>query len=942
MGGSYEDLALRVLVDPRALRSDARLFASLSVALGTAAFPPQHTAAVLPHVLRGPGALRESSSWLRRARTLDACLAFALGVVTMPPDEIDDELFEQVEHTLLALSRDRQGTIATPAAAALGALSARSGKNVRAARELLGEEAVTGASRAEGVKHRRASVARAIRWLLGAEQARSLHDVVGALDAFATAEVLRGLARFRGVAPATADRGARELAAEADATVLFALGEYALALPRAERAALVVEVVRRAEALDAPDPQIELWRGRASEGARASLLAWAEMRGAAATAIPSAAETAMGVLAAVESAVVEIEATGRGPSVDALEATLDIVLCASPLLHDILIATSDDVAQAVARQRRWEAALLALRRGRFERLDKNVRGKHERREAVRRIALALDATPIASEPAPDEPASARKVALRLRALVEDNDEPMLDRPLARAFALAVERAAPEAASIELLGLMLAFGPDAFKKYALEFASGKLVLAARALLELRRAIDVAARSLEPAATPPGRRGKRKLARDLLVALREVSGKLGLIAPQEPTAHGEHEIVRGLDDLVGVAVHLLHQRKPSAAISGVIADAIETLGSGMRVASASLFDEAPPPKQRSASLQRRIDDFLARPSSKAGAEVKREIERHLPPILSGLFEAVFALQGALDREPEPEQRIIGDYQVVRALGAGGMGACLLVRARSSDDERHYVLKLPQRTSAQYRSWFRREALALLSLADHPHRGIVRFVSFHDGLGGKPHLVMEWVDGESLQDRLERAPFPLGEGLRILAELASAVAHAHHQGIGHYDIKPANVVLHMGAEPVLVDWGIAGATCRSRVGTPHYMAPERILEDRLTAPLASDVFSLGCILPELLSGKKLFASTWDAEDEAIDPGFGAHVASVDRPGIGDQVVLARLHTDRKLLAGRVDRLLGPAPDTVREIVKAMLDADPEKRPTARAVEETLRRYE
>lgn len=931
----YESAARLAARDPAALRKDPRTRAALHVALHAGALAPADVIAVLPAILDGPGALRETSSVLTRARILDSCHAYAIAASTVDADALEVELHDRVVHVLAVLSRDRHAAVATPAAAALGALSLRgaSGGSLEQRLEAVGSPSQRGSGPqgGEGVARRRLAVAKAIAWLLGDGADQPLRARLGSLDTYATAEVIRALGRWRAAAPATADRAAAELGEGVDPTVLHASGEYALYEPSApDRAARIRDLSDRVADLDMDDPVLELWRGRHAEPARDVVLAFAELRACAARDLESAGPIAVDLLGRVGVAIERTAELVRGPAVDAYEAALDIALLGSPLLHDALIATSSGSAEAKSRRKQWEECILELRRGRFERLRKNVRGKYERREAVRKLVHVVDATPVSAEPPPQDPVSAKSVFAKVRSLMADNDEQMLDRPLARAFAVAIERAAPDAASIETLGLVLGFRADPFKKYAEEFASGKLVLAARALINLRAVVDETLKALS--GQTPGPRGKRKLARELLPALREVSSKMGLL--------GDHAIVRGLDDLVGVAVHLVHQRRPSAAMSGVVADAIETLCNGTREAALSLGVEAPAPP-RNQVIQRRVEDMVAKPTGKAGQEAKRELDRMLPPILVGLLDSVLALQGALDKEPQAPPAIIGDYQVVRALGAGGMGACLLVRSRSKEDERHYVLKLPQRTSAHYRSWFRREALALLSLAEQPHRGIVRFVSFHDGIGGKPHLVMEWVDGPSLEGRIEKTPLPLGQALSIAADLASAVAHAHAQGIGHYDIKPANVVLHLDSQPVLVDWGISGATCKSRVGTPFYMAPERLASEEIAKPLASDVFSLGCVLPELLSGKRLFSPSWENEDEAVDPGFAARLQSIERPGGNEQAILARLHGDPKVLAARVERLLGPAPRGIHTLVMQMLHPDAAKRPTAADVERGLRAW-
>jgi hypothetical protein len=930
--GGYAEVVRLAIEDEAALRHDPRLRASLHVALNVSAIGPEEAVLVASSLSDWSAALRESSGLMKRARVLDLCRAFALAVCGLDSASIDLEMFDRVAHVLSVLSRDRARTVATSAAAALGALAmVDPGGGLARSTTRVGEAT----PQQPGSAERRSAVARAIDWLLGRSGGGDLRTALGPLDGYATAEVIRALAEWRSVAPATADAAAQELGKANDSAVIHALGELALAAPPEERARRLMALAGRAESLETPDPVIELWRGRRSEPARDMLLAWAALRDAARESIAEARPVALELLVAIEETIARIEERVRGPVVDADESALDIALFGSPLLHDVLIAQAKTLADARLARQRWEGVVLAARSGRAERLRKSVRGAHERREAVRRLVLAVDATPAGAEPEPAAPASAKSILTRVRALIASNHDAMMDRPLARAFAVCIERAVPEAASVETLGLILAFRNEAFRKYSAEFAGGKLVLAAKALLQVRASVDRTLKALgtaEDRHPRPGARGKRRLARELLPSLRDLSKKVGLL--------GDGPIVRGLDDLVGVAVHLLHQRRPSAALAGVVADAIETLSTGMREAAAAVG--APSPRGPSvAALQRRVEELVARPTSRAGLEAKREIERVLPPILGGLLDVIFALQGALDTEAEPPPPVIGDYQVVKALGAGGMGSCLLVRSRSRDDDRTYVLKVPQRTSGHYRTWFRREALALLSLADAPHRGIVRFVSFHDGLGGRPHLVMEWVDGESLEAHIATQALPIGEAIGVVADLASAVAHAHARGIGHYDIKPANVVLHMASIPVLVDWGIAGATCQSRVGTPYYMAPERLRPDDNDWPLASDIFSLACVLCEIVGKTRLLEPTWSDADESVDKGFMERLASIDLPRGHDQLVLARLHENRKVLAERARRMLGPCPDRVVSLVLEMLDPNPARRPSAAYVERALRAY-
>jgi serine/threonine protein kinase len=319
--------------------------------------------------------------------------------------------------------------------------------------------------------------------------------------------------------------------------------------------------------------------------------------------------------------------------------------------------------------------------------------------------------------------------------------------------------------------------------------------------------------------------------------------------------------------------------------------------------------------------------------------------LPLALEGVLEAAIALRGALDPEAHgpPAGTIIGDFAVVKTLGTGGMGSCVLAKARSVRTAPHVVLKLPRRTTGIHRTLFRNEALALLQLVEAPHPGIVRFVAFNDGSGVPPHLVMEYVEGISLEKRLTAGPLPIGEALSVFARLARAIAHAHGYRMGHYDIKPANVMLakKLSDAPVLVDWGIAGATFRASVGTPAYMAPERYVQevDSATA-VASDVYALGCLLVEMASGVTLLGPPITAFDDHAKSGVKAAFDRME--GMLSRVLVAQLiATDEPIRKGRVARALKDAPPWTVELVLEMLADKPAARPTAATVVQRLESF-
>ena len=200
-------------------------------------------------------------------------------------------------------------------------------------------------------------------------------------------------------------------------------------------------------------------------------------------------------------------------------------------------------------------------------------------------------------------------------------------------------------------------------------------------------------------------------------------------------------------------------------------------------------------------------------------------------------------------------LDDYRIIEAIGHGAFSDVYL-----ADDPtgRRVVLKVPHDaiigdTSAFDR--FRREA-AIARKLDHP--GIQHSYDLQQDRS-RPYLVMEYIDGETLRDLLNReGKLPTARAIDILEKLAGAMAYAHSQGVYHRDLKPENILVTADQRVVVTDFGIAlleGArrlTWRwltSAVGTPDYMAPEQIQGKRGDA--RTDIYALGIILFEMLAG-------------------------------------------------------------------------------------------
>src|SRR5262245_11570807 len=211
----------------------------------------------------------------------------------------------------------------------------------------------------------------------------------------------------------------------------------------------------------------------------------------------------------------------------------------------------------------------------------------------------------------------------------------------------------------------------------------------------------------------------------------------------------------------------------------------------------------------------------------------------------------------------------YEIESILGRGGMG--LVYKARQLKLNRPVALKMLLAGSFAARpeiARFRREAEAVAALR-HPH--VVQIYDVGD-FEGRPYFTMEFMEGGSLAEKLRGTPQPAAAAVAMIASLAGAVQYAHQAGIVHRDLKPGNILLAADGTPKIGDFGLArhfegeaGLTLTgTRVGTPSYMAPEQAQGKPSAVGPAADVYALGAILYEMLTGRPPFRGETASDTE------------------------------------------------------------------------------
>ncbi len=222
-------------------------------------------------------------------------------------------------------------------------------------------------------------------------------------------------------------------------------------------------------------------------------------------------------------------------------------------------------------------------------------------------------------------------------------------------------------------------------------------------------------------------------------------------------------------------------------------------------------------------------------------------------------------AVTSAPEDSGQRLGRYELEEIVGSGAMG--VVYRARDVDLGRTVAIKTireellsQERIYQTYRTRFYREASIFGSLS---HPNIVTLYDIGEGDEGIPFLTMEYVEGASLAEHADQGKkFSFDQLMWLFAQLASAIDYAHGQDVIHRDIKPSNILVTPEGEVKVADFGVAKllgtefTRSQTRFGTPGYMSPEQVVGKTLTQ--RADIFSLGVVAFELLSGELPFPGT------------------------------------------------------------------------------------
>lgn len=260
------------------------------------------------------------------------------------------------------------------------------------------------------------------------------------------------------------------------------------------------------------------------------------------------------------------------------------------------------------------------------------------------------------------------------------------------------------------------------------------------------------------------------------------------------------------------------------------------------------------QKCEAVAQRLDgrtDAILRALRRAATDSSATVDSVAVSERRGFTAGIATTCGALPQR-------IGSYEVLEEIGRGGMG--VVYKARQEYPDRVVALKMiltGTHSDATRRARLLSEADAIARLR-HPYIVHIYEVGQCEGL---PFLSLEYVDGGNLADKLRGTPMPPSKAAMLAERVSRAIDHAHQQGIVHRDLKPANILLTAEGTPKVTDFGLAKqdrpelTATGTILGTPHYMAPEQAAGDNRAVGPAVDIYAIGAILYEMLTGRPPF---------------------------------------------------------------------------------------
>ena len=342
---------------------------------------------------------------------------------------------------------------------------------------------------------------------------------------------------------------------------------------------------------------------------------------------------------------------------------------------------------------------------------------------------------------------------------------------------------------------------------------------------------------------------------------------------------------------------------------------------------IFHEASerPPREQAAYLDRACTHLPneVRAEVESLLQADRELSYRSASFLERGDSEPSAPEPHNDTQPHDELlgTTIGPYTVQRRLGGGGFGVVYLA-ARAGEFEQQVALKLIHSHYKMNQAISQRFELERQLLSDLSHSNIARLLDGGSTPDGRPYFVMEYVDGQPITQYCDTQQLTVLERLRLFQQVCLAVAHAHQYSIIHRDLKPANIMVDTDGVPKLVDFGIAklldqqyGDKERSLtqtgqlIMTPEYASPEQANGEPVG--MASDVYSLGIVLYELLTGQRPYEVRSSSHYESVRiineiiPPKPSHAARTTTVGTSDGRERSDSRTITKALRGDLDNI-------------------------------------